>query len=188
MENLILLDCDGVIIDMNRQFIQRANAEFGTDFSYEDITAFSYKKCLGDEIGEWILRTQWQRADLYQDNDSLEEGALEGIAKLRKMARVVVVSSAMVGHASSKMRFLMERVGISWDDIIFAHDKSLIERIAPTALLIDDGPHNLDKHQGPKIVYDRPWNREWAEWLSINAWRAHHWDDIVHHARIMFTQ
>ena len=191
MDNIILLDCDGVIVDPNPWVIAEVNKKFGTSFVFEDITDFKYTVCMSPEIGRWVLDHFYTREDLYDhcEGRTLEEiEAKLGIAELQKLARVIVVSATIPGHETSKMRFLHHVMGFSLKDIVFMRDKVLAERMAPGALLIEDAAHNLDVHVGPKIVMDRPWNRSWNALTHSNAIRAYSWSEIVVAARVLLSQ
>jgi 5'(3')-deoxyribonucleotidase len=181
-ENLILLDMDGVLVDVNPKHLKRVNERFGTDYGIEDLIRFNYYDYLPEQHARYLVEESWQDPELYHDLP-IAEGAEKGIEALRELARVVVVSSPMTGHASSKMRWLMNH-GFSKRDFVLTSDKTLVERMCPGALLIDDGPAFLKQHEGPKIIVDRPWNRHLEDSkLGYDTYRAHSWDEIVSFAQ-----
>jgi len=47
--------------------------------------------------------------------------------------------------------------------------------------LVDDGPHNLVKFKGHKIIFDAPWNRVVPDELLSNSLRAMNWIDVERH-------
>lgn len=173
--NLILCDMDGVLVDVqSRTHLPLLNEKFGTGYTLEDLERFDYFEYMPEEHAQFMIDC-WHREDLY-DGVSPEPGAMEGVEQLRELGRVVVVSSPMDGHGTSKLRWLTDH-GFSRDNRVLAKDKALID--IEGALLIDDGPEFLREHRGPKIVFDRPWNRH----LEISHWpytaRAHSWSDVV---------
>ena len=156
-EQVILLDCDGVIVDSHPKFMRLINAKFGTTFTMSDIVNYKYEECLGKEISDYILEELWHLEDLY-DDEPITIPVQNMIQLLRDLGRVILISAPMAGHATSKMRFL-HRAGFKKEDIVFTWDKTALERAFPGALLIDDGPSFLKRHQGPKIIFDQPYNQ-----------------------------
>lgn len=169
---LILLDCDGVLVESNADNLERLNEEFGTNYEFEQITSFSYD-FMEDEEREFIYEECWGRGDLYEDAEL--SGHQQRVLRLmREIGEVAVVSSPMAGHIESKYRFLARY--FDRERIVLASDKSILRG----DVLIDDGPHNIEPFPGETIVYDRPWNR------GVNGRRAYSFAGILVHVQELF--
>ncbi len=156
-EQVILLDCDGVIVDSHPKFMRLINEKFGTSFTMASIVNYKYEECLGKAISDYILEELWHLEDLY-DDEPVTIPVKDMIRSLRGLGRVILISAPMAGHATSKMRFL-HRAGFAQEEIVFTWDKAALERAFPGALLIDDSPSFLKRHQGPKIIFNQPYNQ-----------------------------
>lgn len=159
---VILLDCDGVLVNHQEQNLAQLNHAFGTSYTMDYVTSFDYSNFPNDHAA--YLRALWYKTSY--DEDILTESQLETIEGLRSLGRVVVCSSPLVGHADSKLQFLQHYFDPK--DIIFARDKNLLD----AEILIDDAPHQLAGFDGHAIIYDQPWNR------LIAGARAFEFDDI----------
>ena len=170
---VIFVDVDGVLTEHNQTFLEQINRRFGATYAYEDITSFHYDECMEAEHAE-VMLNMWHGENLY-DNWPPEPGAMEAVREMRTFARVIALSSPMLGHIKSKYQWLLEQ-GFGRDGIIFAHDKSLMRG----ALLIDDRMKNIYNFTGEAICFARPWNTGWNTSKGI---RTSNWDEIVARAR-----
>jgi|SRR3989344_1272558 len=170
---IVYVDVDGVLVEHNRRFLEILNQTIGTTYGYEHLTTFDYHDCLPPEHAD-ILLHMWQGETLY-DGWPPEPGAMEAVEEMRRFARVIALSSPMLGHIASKYRWLLEW-GFGRKDIFFATDKSL----ARGAVLIDDRTKNLLDFEGVKICFPRPWN--W-DWNPADGLKTDNWDEIVAEVR-----
>jgi 5'(3')-deoxyribonucleotidase len=150
----ILVDVDDVLCSWLETLLARMAEAGGPRLTPEDVRHWSWRDNFGDD---WAA--QWERwldsPDLYDDLDWLP-GAEEGVHRLRGLGRVVAVSAATAGHASSKLRWLLER--FEPRDIVLAADKALVGG----NLLIEDSPRQVGEWVAtgrPAVLFDRPWNR-----------------------------
>lgn len=153
---IIGVDVDGVVADLNTEWLRRINAAQLTTYSVEDITEWDMK-CVSRD--GYDVYQHLRDPDLY-DHVRPYRGALEAIEVLRDVGhRVVFVTSCSVGKYDAKERWLV-RHGFLPDhyvqpDFYPANDKSLIR----ADVLIDDAPHNLETFPGERILIDQPHNR-----------------------------
>lgn len=174
----ILLDIDGVFIDIHTPLLEAANREFGTAYTLSSVTDFDFRKCLRREHGEWILKTYFQNPELYDDKEP-DPSALRTVEYWRDHGyRVLAVSAPMDGHVQSKWRFLRRFFPIN--DIYICGDKNLVQG----DVLIDDAAHNLNEWPGPIICFNKPWNAAWEF-----ARHASTWEQVRHHvSEVMLSE
>lgn len=165
---IVLCDFDGVIADTTGEVIRRYNIDYDDDLSNDDIRDWYTHKFVKPQCGKRVYG-YYKDPNIYLDVRPID-GAIETIAVMRKNGyRVVVVTS---GISIGKVKW-MERYGLITDsfydpDLIFAHDKKLIEG----NILIDD---RIDNCLGrAAILFDQPWNRH-----VVHAGRAIGWQDLL---------
>ena len=161
-EPIILLDVDGVLVDLQEENIARLNLLFGTSYTKDSVVEFDYSN-FPDEHREFLI-SLWYEVDY--SKCFLTPTQLETIDGLRTLGRVVACSSPLVGHADSKLEFLHRY--FDRRDIALARDKSLIQG----EILIDDAPHQIQSFPGHVIIFDQPWN------TLVPGPRAYEFDDI----------
>lgn len=169
----ILVDMDGVLVDMSEEMLSELNEEFGTDYTPSDLEAFDYSEYMPQAHADYMYDL-WHKKDRYAEVDPVP-GAMEGVERLRELGRVVVASSPMKGHAISKIAWL-ERHGFNKSHRVLISDKNLLRG----GILIDDGFHNIRRFHGQGILVDQPYNRKF-EYLI----RAFSWSDIVRYVENM---
>jgi 5'(3')-deoxyribonucleotidase len=147
---IVVLDCDGVLVEHSGGHLTKVNAKFGTSYQFSDITDWNYSFLSKPQRD--YLYSCWHSSTLY-DEDVLTPEQTDTIEGLREIARVVVCTSPMKGHVASKYSFLLRY--FKSKDIIIMSDKSLMRG----NVLVDDGPHNILAFEGPTVVYDQPWNQ-----------------------------
>lgn len=151
-EKIVLLDVDGVLTDHTQEILNGINDQFYTNWTIDDVSDphFSFMPKLQREYAYRL----WESVSY--DNDVLTDDQLTVLRKLAYYARVVVVSSPVVGNTDSKLAFLLRY--FSRKDVVIAAEKTLVRG----DILVDDSPHNIlaFRQDGRKaVVYDRPWNR-----------------------------
>lgn len=172
----ILVDVDEVVADLLGVWLHRYNVRYSDTLAREDIVEWDLTLFVKPECGSNIFSFLGDYA-IYDDVSPIA-GALRGVKQLRKLGRVVFVSSANTATMAAKVHWL-ERWGLLEDDprhsdLVYAHDKSLVRG----DLLIDDGPHNVGAFSGDTILFDQYHNRNYS-----HPRRALNWDGVVHYAQ-----
>lgn len=168
----ILCDVDEVIADLLGEWVRCYNEAYDDDLSLDSLTSWDMSEHVKTECGKDIyafLADKW----IYTRVSPIY-GAMQGVRELRRLGRVVFVTSSNPATMHGKVRWL-EHYGFLSDDprhsdLIIAHDKSLIRG----DVLIDDGPHNVKAFPGDTILVDRPYNRD-----LTHPYRATSWEEIV---------
>lgn len=154
----ILVDIDGVCLDLCSAVLDVYNQEWKDNLKYEDITKYDISLFVNPACGK-SLYGYFERDNIY-DKVNIIKGALDGVIRLRAWGHEVVFVTS--GIFPAKVRALQKRaflLDMKSDyhyakDVIVAHDKSMIRG----DLLIDDKPENLRGHVG--LLFDQPWNKE----------------------------
>ena len=156
---IVAIDIDGPLANLHKEWYARYNQEYEDTLSVERVTDWALHKFVkpvcGLKIYDYLLDPT-----LYDDVE-VEEGAKEAVELLKQKGnRVIFVSSAPAGSCDPKYRWMIREGFLSskqrsHEDLVFAYDKSLIR----AAILIDDGPHNLEAFQGLSIAFDTPYNQ-----------------------------
>jgi 5'(3')-deoxyribonucleotidase len=178
---LILVDCDGVLASFADLYLT-LHAELNHVFrSFADITDFDFSRCVATkEEDERIWRHIDRTPGLVRELSTVD-GALAGLAELRKMGEVVCLTSPHIGPTwvPERFRWLMDVAGFSKREVIFAADKSRV----PGRVLIDDNlQHCIDWDEahrdngGAAVLFAAPYNRKGVPlWMD----EAHGWTDVV---------
>lgn len=167
----IAVDMDGVLADTDSQYLTWYYNAYGVRIPYEHM--------LGKPEGEGFPEEGAIRKFIYTPGFfrtlPVMPGAIEAITELMKSYEVYIVSAAMEFPLSlyEKYEWLSEHFPfISWTNIIFCGDKSLIN----ADYMIDDHPKNLDKFQGVTIMFNAAHNvnithhqraKTWADVLAL---------------------
>jgi 5'-nucleotidase len=159
------IDMDNVLADIEEQAINWYERDFGLRITREamhgipEIEAFPDPQAVSDFIHmPGFFRTL-----------PLIPGAVEAVQRLMVNFDVYIVSAAMEFPLSlyEKKLWLEEHFPfISWKNIIFCGDKSVIN----TDYLIDDHPKNLDSHKGKPIMFTAGHNRNHTKHIRVNNW------------------
>lgn len=173
---VILCDVDEVLAGLLDEWVYRYNLAYGDDLEVENISSWDLCQHVKPECGKRIYEFLADK-DIYRTVAPVK-GSIQGISELRKLGRVVFVTSANTATMRGKTRWL-EQWGFLDDsprhsDLILAHDKSLIRG----DILIDDGPHNIEAFPGDTILFDQPYNRE-----VDHPYRARTWPEVVEIAK-----
>lgn len=171
----VVLDFDGVIADLSREWIKRLNVRYGTDYRPGDITRWDMASFFPEEEPGGVYGILHE-SNLYDYVEPMY-GALEGVKELRDMGFRVKVASSCVGSTmvEGKLRW-MRRYGLfpepyrHWpEDFIATPDKSVIRG----KFLVDDKPKNLHGFVGNRILFDAPYNKD------AHYRRVRRWDELV---------
>ena len=163
------IDCDDVINNLVEVWIEKYNLDYNDNIKIEDIKTW--------DIGDYTKAGK----DFYKylgdgetfKNLSIKDGAAEVIEKLCENNEVYIVTanaSYNTGVCDDKVNFIKKFMPFfQIKNIIFINNKSLLD----LDVLIDDGLHNFEGFKGRKIVFDRPWNRDYKE----RHWRMPEWNE-----------
>lgn len=161
----IAIDMDGVLADIEAQFVKWYTEKFGVTITYEQMigkpeaAAFPEQ----DAIREFVLSPGFFRTL------PLMPGAVETVKALMENFEVYIVSAAMEfpQSLSEKLEWLNEHFSfITWKNIVFCGDKSLIG----TDYMIDDHIKNLDYFRGKTILFHAAHNVNVTHHSRVKSW------------------
>ena len=187
---IIACDVDGVVADLQSEWLRRYNKDYEDTLTLEDWTTFGvHEKCkCGTKLYEYLHDPTLYPAVLPVHN------ALYGVNLLRTLGhRVVFVTSCVPGMTDGKYDWLVENKFLApsndgwWgglsDDFIVTGDKSLID----ADILIEDRAETViewvEKRRHRAIIINRPWNRGVDMRSSLTAWITwvDDWREVVEH-------
>ena len=166
MRKTIAIDMDNVIVDIQTNWIDLYEKEFGVKVSKEDLHGKPEDEAFPDSIA---ARSLLYKPGFFRDAPMMD-GAKDAVFQLQKDFDIYIVSAAMEFPHSlpEKYDWLAEHVPfISWRNIIFCGDKSVIH----TDYLIDDHLKNLDFCQGTPILFTASHNVHVAKHTRVNNWQ-----------------
>src|SRR6478672_2511723 len=139
----IAIDMDNVLADVETHYINWYERDYGVRISREQLMGIPETQAFPDKnaVKKFLFTPGFFRTV------PVMEGAVEAVQELMKSYKVYIVSAAMEfpQSLSEKYDWLREHFPfISWQQIIFCGDKSVIS----TDYLIDDHIKNLDSCSG----------------------------------------
>lgn len=165
MKKTIAIDMDNVIADIETNWINLYEKEFGVRIAKEDFLGKTEEDAFPDPAAAASL--------LYKPgffrNAPVMPGAKEALQELQQDFELYIVSAAMEYPNSllEKHDWLAEHFpSISWRNIIFCGDKSVIQ----TDYLIDDHLKNLDFCKGMPILFTAGHNINVTKHTRVNNW------------------
>lgn len=163
----IAIDMDGVLADVETQYLNWYEKEYGNRPERETMLGRMESEALpNDAISKFLVTPGFFRTL------PVMEGAVEAVKDLMKDYDVYIVSAAMEFPLSlyEKKLWLEEHFPfIHWRNIIFCGDKSVID----TDFLIDDHCKNLDYCKGKPIMFTAFHNI-----YKENYQRVSHWKEV----------
>jgi len=163
----ILVDMDGVLVDIYARFFELHEKETGQRLSVKDIAGLLEAEAFQDQ------RTWVSTPGFFRDLPVMP-GSREVLKKLNNKYKIIVVSLATEFPNSliDKQLWLCDHFPfISWKQIVFCGDKNIIK----ADIMIDDHLKNLDHFKGETIMFTQPPNMLINN--SIHK-RADSWYDI----------
>jgi 5'(3')-deoxyribonucleotidase len=168
---IILVDMDGVAVDMHSKWLELYNIEYNQDLKFEDVTAWNMKDVVVPEAKNKIyeyLHTPGFFADLPP-----YPGAIEGIQELHEAGhKVYIVSAPPPGSdtaARDKLRWCRQHLPFLMKyppQIVLTHHTWLLKG----DLLLDDSPHNLEQFEGDSVAMSTPYNRDVVAEGQVESW------------------
>ncbi|NLT34354.1 MAG: hypothetical protein GXX83_00420 [Gaiellales bacterium] len=158
------VDIDGVLADHVRGILPRIEAKYGLRLNYEDLSAWRYAVGESDmllEIMEAMEDPEWVTAlPVY-------EGVAQGLAGLRELGRVSIVTARPEGAVQATLAWL-EGNQLAFDEFIRCENAD--KPAQAIDVLVDDHlPNVCDfvvRGNGVGVLLDRPWNREGREGMA----------------------
>ncbi len=156
---------DGVIADVETQYLRYYEKEYGQTISRQSIRGVSELEVFPEGVVVKMLHSPGFFRTL-----PVMDGAVEAVKSLMETYEVYIVSAAMEFPLSlfEKREWLAEHFPfISWKNIIFCGDKSIIH----TDFMIDDHCKNLDTCRGKAIMFEAFHNVNQAHHVRLKHWR-----------------
>jgi 5'(3')-deoxyribonucleotidase len=146
----ILVDMDGVLVDIYARFFELHEKETGERLHEKDIAGLL-------EAEAFANQRKWVSTPGFFRSLPVMEGGQEVLEKLNSEYRIIVVSLAteFPNSLTDKQLWLHENFPfIGWNQIVFCGDKNIIK----ADIMIDDHLKNLDHFDGETIMFTQPPN------------------------------
>lgn len=146
----LLVDMDGVLADVYRQFIEMEEKESGIKIPIETLSG-------KEEYQAFKNGRKHVNTNGFFRNAPLMDGCMDVLKKLNEKYDVFIVSAAMEFPNSlpEKYRWLKEHFPfITWQQIVFCGSKTIVHG----DIMIDDHYKNLDNFTGQTILFTQPHN------------------------------
>jgi 5'-nucleotidase len=150
MKKTILVDMDGVIVDIYPRFFALHEKETGNRLSLENVAGLL-------EAEAFPNQRKWVSSPGFFRSLPEMEGSREVLKKLSEKYDIIVVSLAteFPNSLTDKQLWLHEHFPfISWRQIVFCGNKNIIK----ADIMIDDHPKNLDFFDGETLIFTQPNN------------------------------
>jgi 5'(3')-deoxyribonucleotidase len=162
----ISVDVDDTCADLMSEWLKRYNRDYFDDLSENKILSWDMtqyvKPICGKNIYQYI-----EDPKIYDEIKPISFSQW-GVGELKKIGRVVFVTSSTLGHAGIKFMWLKKHGFIDKkEDYIECLDKSLIS----CHYLIDDKYENCKNAYGKGVLYNRTWNCKYDYNPRCNNWK-----------------
>jgi 5'-nucleotidase len=150
MNHSILVDMDGVLVDIYTRFFELHEQETGQRLSLKDIAGKL-------EAEAFLNQRKWVSTPGFFRNLPVMPGSRETLLTLHSRYKIIVVSLAteFPNCLTDKQLWIHDNFPfISWKQIVFCGDKNLID----ADIMIDDHFKNLDNFKGRTILFTQPHN------------------------------
>lgn len=147
----VILDIDDVLLDCNEAAIRKLNAETGSNYTLEDITAWGI---LGNTLDQ---RLRYFQDPAFMGSLKPLDGAVEFVEALCKVAEVCICTSVTPECAGVRVQSILDHFPmIKANNIIIGNRKDLLK----ADVILDDGYHNLmNSEVRYPVLLRRPWNK-----------------------------
>jgi 5'-nucleotidase len=165
----IAIDMDGVIADVEAQFINWYLRDYGIKITREDLQGRNEDNAFPEK---GLIRKFARTPDIFLTTPVMN-GAVEAVKTLIEDYEVYIVSAAMEFplSLSEKLTWLNTHFPfISWKNIIFCGNKNIIN----TDYMVDDHIKNLDNFKGKTIMFHAFHNVSYTHHA-----RANNWDEVI---------
>lgn len=161
----IAIDMDGVLADVEAQFLKWYERDFGIKMKKEDLIGKTEHTAFPEEgMIHKFAHTEGFFLDV-----PVMEGAAEAVKLLSEKFDIYIVSAAMEFPKSLPEKLEWLKINfpfIGWRQIIFCGDKSIIS----TDYMIDDHIKNLDYCKGKPILFHAFHNVNYNHHERVNNW------------------
>jgi 5'(3')-deoxyribonucleotidase len=160
----ILVDMDGVLVDIYSRFFELYEQETGQRLTVNDVAGLF-------EAEAFQNQRKWVSAPGFFRNLPVMPGSREVLKNLNNLYKIIVVSLATEFPycLTDKQLWLQDNFPfINWRQIVFCGDKTLIE----SEIMIDDHLKNLDHFEGETIMFTQPPNMlvKSSRHKRVNSW------------------
>lgn len=169
----ILVDMDDVLENLVECWIAELNLRFGTAVSVDDVTTWNIAEVFPSLTPKQVF------SPLYDTDFWAKLSALPGAQEYLKRLiddghKIRIVTASYYETLPAKMELLFREFPfLNWNDVIVAHDKKLIRG----DVLIDDAIHNLEDAPYNKLLFHRPYNKDYDA-AANGMIRVYNWCDI----------
>jgi len=150
MKKSILVDMDGVLVDIYTTFFELHEKETGKRLVIEDIAGLLEEEAFENQ-------RRWVSTPGFFRNLPVMPGSSEALLRISDRYKIIVVSLATEFPycLTDKQLWLHDNFPfIDWRQIVFCGDKNLIK----ADIMIDDHFKNLDQFEGGTILFTQPHN------------------------------
>ena len=165
MKKSIAIDMDGVLADVEAHFLTWYKRDYNTALTKEDLLGKSEEEAFPEK---GIIK-KFASSQGFFLTVPVMPGAIKAVERLNEKYDVYVVSAAMEFPQSliEKKQWLEKNFpSVSWKNIIFCGDKSIIN----TDYMIDDHIKNLDFFNGETIMFHAFHNVNYSHHTRVNNW------------------
>jgi 5'-nucleotidase len=164
MKKKILVDMDGVLVDVYTTFFKLHEQETGQRLNLKDIAGL-----LEEEA--FINQRKWVSTPGFFRDLPVIPGSRKALQRLNDLYKITVVSLATEFPycLTDKQLWLHDNFPfITWQQIVFCGNKNVIK----ADIMIDDHFKNLDHFKGKTILFTQPHNiliRD-SRHIRVNSW------------------
>jgi 5'-nucleotidase len=163
----ILVDMDGVLVDIYSRFFELHEMETGQRLTIHDVAGLL-------EAEAFQNQRKWVSSPGFFRNLPVMPGSREVLKNLNDVYKIIVVSLATEFPycLTDKQLWIQDNFPfITWHQIVFCGDKNLID----SEIMIDDHLKNLDHFKGETIIFTQPPNMLVKD---TRHKRVNSWDEI----------
>ncbi len=168
----ILVDLDGVVIDLLPVWVDRYNKEYNDSLKVGDIVSWDLDKYVKKECGTSIYK-YLADPSLYDEAEPIR-GSFEAIESLRLNGhRIIFATSATNGTRGRKLKWLVDHGYLpelpgqkTQKEYVEIYSKYLLK----ADILIDDADHNIEQFTGLGLLFDAHHNKDSKHPLRMRSW------------------
>ena len=183
------VDLDGVVVDLMTPFLEFHNRNYGTFFSYRDITSHNFWI-------PWGLEKEEANRRLFEfmENSSFydikpQRGAISSVKKLSQNHRLDVITSRPEFYKEKTIQWLDYYLPKVFREVIFTYQYPLVDGISRKGeicmakgieIMIEDIDRNAlacVQFCEKVLLFDQPWNQDAK--LSDNIVRVKNWKEVL---------
>lgn len=160
-KRILLSDLDDVLNTFNPHWINQYNKKYKQNLTESDIADWDLHKFTlpnVDVFKEFIYKKHLFKKNNFFRTVRVQPYAQEVTRELLKYFDIYEVSASHFSTVEDKAEWLVENFShIPIKNFIPCYNKNMIKG----ECLIDDGYHNLINFDGKRILFDKPWNRQY---------------------------